>query len=195
MEGRRTMEPILELESARLLLRQWRDEDLPEFAAMCADAQVMRYFPAIMSRLESASLIGRIRGHFAEHGFGLWALQRKDSGQFIGFTGLSVVGFDAPFTPATEIGWRLAREHWGLGYASEAAWTALRCGFDRLPLKEVVAFTTQTNLPSEKVMQAIGMHHNPADDFDHPRLDAGHPLRRHVLYRISREQWLQTLHG
>jgi RimJ/RimL family protein N-acetyltransferase len=195
MEGRRTMEPILELESARLLLRQWRDEDLPEFAAMCADAQVMRYFPAIMSRLESASLIGRIRGHFAEHGFGLWALQRKDSGQFIGFTGLSVVGFDAPFTPATEIGWRLAREHWGLGYASEAAWTALRCGFDRLPLKEVVAFTTQTNLPSEKVMQAIGMHHDPADDFDHPRLDAGHPLRRHVLYRISREQWLQTLHG
>jgi RimJ/RimL family protein N-acetyltransferase len=195
MEGRRTMEPILELESARLLLRQWRDEDLPEFAAMCADAQVMRYFPAIMSRLESASLIGRIRGHFAEHGFGLWALQRKDSGQFIGFTGLSVVGFDAPFTPATEIGWRLAREHWGLGYASEAAWTALRCGFDRLPLKEVVAFTTQSNLPSEKVMQAIGMHHDPADDFDHPRLDAGHPLRRHVLYRISREQWLQTLHG
>jgi RimJ/RimL family protein N-acetyltransferase len=195
MEGRGTMEPILELESARLLLRQWRDEDLPEFAAMCADPQVMRYFPATMSRLESASLIGRIRGHFAEHGFGLWALQRKDSGQFIGFTGLSVVGFDAPFTPATEIGWRLAREHWGLGYASEAAWTALRCGFDRLPLKEVVAFTTQTNLPSEKVMQAIGMHHDPADDFDHPRLEADHPLRRHVLYRISREQWLQTLHG
>jgi RimJ/RimL family protein N-acetyltransferase len=195
MEGRGTMEPILELESARLLLRQWRDEDLPEFAAMCADPQVMRYFPATMSRLESASLIGRIRGHFAEHGYGLWALQRKDSGQFIGFTGLNVVGFDAPFTPATEIGWRLAREHWGLGYASEAAWTALRCGFDRLPLKEVVAFTTQTNLPSEKVMQAIGMHHDPADDFDLPRLEADHPLRRHVLYRISREQWLQTLHG
>jgi RimJ/RimL family protein N-acetyltransferase len=195
MEGRGTMEPILELESARLLLRQWRDEDLADFAAMCADPQVMRYFPATLSRLESASLIGRIRGHFAEHGYGLWALQRKDSGQFIGFTGLNVVGFDAPFTPATEIGWRLAREHWGLGYASEAAWTALRCGFDRLPLKEVVAFTTHTNLPSEKVMQAIGMHHDPADDFDHPRLEADHPLRRHVLYRISREQWLQTLHG
>ncbi|WP_223528254.1 GNAT family N-acetyltransferase [Pseudomonas sp. GL-R-19] len=189
------MEPILELESARLLLRQWRDEDLADFAAMCADPQVMRYFPATLSRLESASLIGRIRGHFAEHGYGLWALQRKDSGQFIGFTGLSVVGFDAPFTPATEIGWRLAREHWGLGYASEAAWTALRCGFDRLPLKEVVAFTTHTNLPSEKVMQAIGMHNDPADDFDHPQLEADHPLRRHVLYRISREQWLQTLHG
>jgi RimJ/RimL family protein N-acetyltransferase len=157
------MEPILELESARLLLRQWRDEDLPEFAAMCADPQVMRYFPAPLSRLESASLIGRIRGHFAEHGFGLWALERKDTGAFIGFTGLGVVGFDAPFTPAIEIGWRLAREHWGLGYASEAAWTALRCGFDRLALKEVVSFTTQTNTPSEKVMQAIGMHHDSAD--------------------------------
>ena len=189
------MEPILKLESARLLLRQWRDEDLPEFAAMCADPQVMRYFPAPLNRLESASLIGRIRGHFAEHGFGLWALERKDTGAFIGFTGLGVVGFDAPFTPATEIGWRLAREHWGLGYASEAAWTALRCGFDRLALNEVVSFTSETNLPSQKVMQAIGMHHDSADDFKHPRLAVNHPMRHHVLYRITREQWLQTLHG
>ncbi|MHC8359926.1 GNAT family N-acetyltransferase [Pseudomonas sp. LS2P72] len=189
------MEPILELESARLLLRQWRDDDLPEFAAMCADPQVMRYFPAPLSRLESASLIGRIRGHFAEHGFGLWALERKDTGAFIGFTGLAEVGFDARFTPATEIGWRLAREHWGLGYASEAAWTALRCGFDRLALKEVVSFTTETNTPSQKVMQAIGMHHDSADDFDHPMLADDHPLRHHALYRITREQWLQTLHG
>jgi RimJ/RimL family protein N-acetyltransferase len=189
------MEPILELASARLLLRQWRDEDLPEFAVMCADPQVMRYFPAPLSRLESASLIGRVREHFAEHGFGFWALERKDTGQFIGFTGLGVVGFDAPFTPAIEIGWRLAREHWGLGYASEAAWTALRCGFDRLVLDEVVSFTTVGNLPSQKVMQAIGMQYDPADDFDHPRLALDHPLHHHVLYRISREQWLQTLHG
>jgi RimJ/RimL family protein N-acetyltransferase len=189
------MEPILELASARLLLRQWRDGDLAEFAAMCADPQVMRYFPAPLSRSESAALIGRVRDHFAEHGFGLWALERKDTSQFIGFTGLGVVGFDAPFSPAIEIGWRLAREHWGLGYASEAAWTALRCGFDRLVLSEVVSFTSVSNLPSQKVMQAIGMHHDPADDFDHPRLAPDHPLRRHVLYRISREQWLQTLHG
>ncbi|SFO69492.1 Protein N-acetyltransferase, RimJ/RimL family [Pseudomonas sp. NFACC24-1] len=189
------MEPILELESARLLLRQWRDDDLPEFAAMCADPQVMRYFPARLSRLESAALIGRVRGHFAEHGFGLWALERKDTGAFIGFTGLGVVGFDAPFTPAIEIGWRLAREHWGLGYASEAAWTALRCAFDQLTLDEVVAFTAVDNLPSQKVMQAIGMQHDPEDDFEHPTLAVGHPLRHHVLYRINREQWLQTLHG
>ncbi|AGL87112.1 RimJ/RimL family protein N-acetyltransferase [Pseudomonas protegens] len=189
------MEPILQLESARLLLRQWRDDDLPEFAAMCADPQVMRYFPAPLSRLESAALIGRIRGHFAEHGFGVWALERKDTGAFIGFTGLGVVGFEASFTPAVEIAWRLAREHWGLGYASEAAWTALRCAFDRLSLDEVVAFTTRNNLPSQKVMQAIGMHHAAADDFEHPNLAGDHPLREHVLYRITREQWLETLHG
>src|SRR5690606_16438103 len=157
--------------------------------------KVMRYFQALLRRLRSAYSIGGIRGHFAEHGFGLWALERKDTGAFIGFTGLGVVGFDAPFTPAIEIGWRLAREHWGLGYASEAAWTALRCGFDRLALKEVVAFTAQSNLPSEKVMQAIGMPHDSADDFEHPKLAVGHPLRHHMLYRITREQWLQTLHG
>ena len=187
------MEPILELESARLLLRQWCDEDLPEFAAMCADPQVMRYFPAPLSRLESASLIGRIRGHFAEHGFGLWALQRKDTGAFIGFTGLGVVGFDAPFTPAIEIGWRLAREHWGLGYASEAAWTALGCGFERLGLEQIVSFTAVSNLPSQKVMQAIGMLSDPTENFEHPKLPTGHPLRPHVLYRINRQQWLKTL--
>ena len=189
------MEPILELESARLVLRQWRDSDLTEFARMCADPQVMRYFPAPLDRLESAALIGRIRGHFAEYGFGAWALERKDSGEFIGLTGLMNVGFDADFTPAVEIGWRLAREHWGLGFASEAAWTALRCGFDRLQLEEIVAFTTEANLPSQKVMQAIGMHYDPAADFQHPRLAADDPLRHHVLYRITRAQWLDTLHG
>jgi len=189
------MTPILQLESARLVLRQWHDDDLREFAALCADPQVMRYFPAPLTRVEAAALIGRVRGHFNEYGFGLWALERKDSGAFIGMTGLLNVNFDAPFGPAVEIGWRLAKEHWGLGYASEAAWTALRCGFDRLALKEIVSFTAQANLPSEKVMQAIGMHHAPEDDFDHPKLAVDHPLRRHVLYRITREQWLQTLHG
>jgi RimJ/RimL family protein N-acetyltransferase len=189
------MTPILQLESARLLLRQWRDEDLPAFAAMCADEQVMRYFPETLSRLQSAAVIGRIRGHFAEHGFGLWALERKDSGEFIGFTGLLEVGFEAPFAPAVEIGWRLAREHWGLGFASEAAWTCLRCGFGQLGLDEVVAFTAQPNLPSEKVMQAIGMRRDPAGDFEHPALEPGHPLRSHLLYRINREQWLETLVG
>ena len=189
------MEQIKELESARLHLRPWRDTDLPEFAAMCADPQVMRYFPAPLSRLESAALIGRIRGHFAEYGYGLWALERKDTGAFIGFTGLMNVSFDASFAPAVEIGWRLAPEHWGLGYASEAAWAALRCAFDRLALDQVVSFTSQVNLASQKVMQAIGMQHDPDADFEHPRLLEGDVLKPHVLYRISREQWLQTLHG
>lgn len=189
------MTPILQLESARLLLRQWRDADLPAFAEMCADPQVMRYFPEPLSRLQSASLIGRVRGHFAEHGYGLWALERKDNGAFIGFTGLGSVGFDSHFTPAVEIGWRLGREHWGLGFASEAAWTCLRCAFGQLGLDEVVAFAASSNLPSEKVMQSIGMKRDGDDDFDHPLLPAGHPLERHMLYRISRSQWLETLQG
>ena len=105
------------------------------------------------------------------------------------------VTFDASFTPAVEIGWRLAPEHWGLGYASEAAWAALRCAFDRLALDQVVSFTSQVNLPSQKVMQAIGMQHDPGSDFEHPRLLEGHSLRPHVLYRITRAQWLETLHG
>lgn len=189
------MERILELNSARLLMRQWRDDDLPAFAAICADPQVMRYFPALMSRLESAAFIGRTRGHFAEFGFGIWALERKDTGAFIGFTGLDVVTFDAHFTPAVEICWRLAREHWGLGFASEAAWTALGCGFELVALDDIVSFTAKINLPSQKVMQAIGMQHDLADDFEHPKLADGDPLKSHVLYRINRQQWLRTLYG
>lgn len=143
-------DPILELESARLVLRQWHDDDLREFAALCADPQVMRYFPAPLTRVEAAALIGRVRGHFNEYGFGLWALERKDSGAFIGMTGLLNVNFDAPFAPAVEIGWRLARRHWGLGFASEAAWTCLRCAFAQLRLEEVVSFTSECNLPSQR---------------------------------------------
>lgn len=172
------MTPIPQLESARLVLRQWHDDDLREFAALCADPQVMRYFPAPLTRLEAAALIGRIRGHFNEYGFGLWALERKDSGAFIGMTGLLHVSFDADFAPAVEIGWRLARRHWGLGFASEAAWTCLRCAFAQLRLDEVVSFTSESNLPSQKVMQAVGMLQDPSGSFEHPRLPAGHPLRR-----------------
>ncbi len=184
---------ITELQSARLLMRQWRDEDLTAFAEMCADPRVMRYFTGTLSRLESAGVIGRIRGHFAEFGFGMWSLQRKDTGDFIGFTGLGTVAFDAHFAPAVEISWRLAHDHWGLGFASEAAWTALRCGFEQLGLDEVVSFTAERNVPSEKVMQAIGMRRDLGGDFDHPEVEEGHPLRRHRLYRITREQWQSTL--
>lgn len=134
-------------------------------------------------------MIERIHAHFAEHGFGLWALERKDNGTFIGLTGLGWVGFAAPFSPAVEIGWRLAREHWGQGFASEAARVALACGFQRLGLEQIVAFTAVDNQPSQRVMQAIGMRRDPAEDFDHPRLAPGHALRRHVLYRLRHSEW------
>ncbi|UVE18428.1 GNAT family N-acetyltransferase [Pseudomonas sp. LS44] len=182
------VEPI-ELETPRLYLRRWQAADLEPMAALCADAEVMRYFPAPLSRAETEALLARIHAHFAEHGFGPWALQRKDSGALIGFTGLGRVNFAAPFTPAVEIGWRLARAHWRQGFASEAARAALQCAFERLELAQVVSFTTLSNLPSQGVMQALGMRRDAADDFDHPGLAAGDPLRRHVLYRLDRADW------
>src|SRR3546814_15586824 len=118
---------------------------------MSAYAQVMRYFPGPLSRLESAALIGRVRGHFAEHGFGLWALQRKDTGAFIGFTGLGGVGFDAHFPPAIEIGWRVVRAHWGLGFANQATSTGMRCAFERVGMEAVVARSEERCVGTEWV--------------------------------------------
>lgn len=196
------MHPPIELQTERLLLRAWRSEDLQPFAAMVADPQVMRFFPATQSTAEAAALMDRVHAHIAEHGFGLWALERKDTGAFIGFTGLGLVGFEAPFCnstgPTIEIGWRLARPAWGQGFASEAARASLACAFEELHLHEVVAFTVPANLPSRAVMERIGMQRDPADDFQHPNLPADHPLRDHVLYRIQRAHWLaqtpSTLH-
>ncbi|MFC0006336.1 GNAT family N-acetyltransferase [Micromonospora siamensis] len=168
----------------RLVLRRWRPEDRAPFAAMNADPAVMEHFPATMTAAESDALVDRIEAGFDEHGFGLWALEIADTGRFIGFTGLSVPGFRAHFTPAVEVGWRLCRSSWGHGYASEAAARALRFAFDDAGLAEVVSFTSTTNLRSQAVMRRIGMTHDPADDFDHPRLAEGHPLRRHLLFRV-----------
>ena len=179
----------IELHTPRLLLRPWRDADRAPFAEMNGDPQVMRHFPAPLSREESDGLAERLAVDFAEHGFGFWALQRKDSGAFIGFTGLRPVTFAAPFCPAVEIAWRLGRAHWRQGLASEAARAALACGFTQLALEQIVSFTTRDNLASQGVMQAIGMRHDPAGDFDHPALAEGHRLRRHVLYRLSRADW------
>jgi ribosomal-protein-alanine N-acetyltransferase len=134
-------------------------------------------------------VIDRIEARFEEYGFGLWALEIAETGQFIGFTGLSVPGFEAHFIPAVEIGWRLRRSSWGHGYASEAAHRALTFAFDDLDLDEVVSFTSHTNLRSQMVMKRIGMINDPADDFDHPVLDEGHPLRPHVLWRMTAERW------
>jgi RimJ/RimL family protein N-acetyltransferase len=183
------MPASIELHTPRLLLRPWRIEDAEPFAALNADPVVMRYFPACLSREQSDRLLQRIEADFAERGFGLWALQCKDSGAFIGLAGLHPVGFAAPFCPAVEMAWRLGRAHWRQGLASEAARTVVDCAFTRLGLERLVAFTAVENLASQELMRAIGMQRDPAEDFDHPALAEGHRLRRHVLYRLSRADW------
>lgn len=182
----------MELTTDRLLLRQWRESDREPFAAMNADPAVMEHFPALQTREQSDALIDRNRPAIEERGWGLWALEVRDTGEFIGFTGLSVPSFEAHFMPAVEIGWRLIKGAWGNGYATEAARASLAYGFGPAGLDEIVSFTTTTNLPSQRVMQRIGMTHDDAGDFDHVRLPAGHRLQRHVLYRISRAQWEAT---
>lgn len=175
--------PPQELRTDRLWLRRWSPEDRAPFASLNADPLVMEHFPAVLSREESDALVSRIEASFERRGFGVWAVEIPTITRFAGFIGLSVPAFDAPFTPCVEIGWRLAREHWGAGYAPEGARAALDFAFGALGLAEVVSFTAQGNRRSRRVMEKIGMAHDPADDFDHPSLPAGHPLRRHVLYR------------
>jgi len=175
--------------TARLILRPWREEDLAPFAALNADPEVMEYFPRTLTRAESDNVAEAIAAHFDAHGFGLWAVEVPGVAPFIGFTGLSVPRFEAPFTPAVEVGWRLARAWWGRGYASEAARVALAFGFETLALDEIVSFTAAGNLRSRRVMQRIGMHEDVPGAFDHPALAEGHPLRAHVLYRLARADW------
>lgn len=172
------------LRTDRLLLRPWRDTDLAPFAALNADPEVMRHFPAPLTRTESDSLAHRLADGIDTRGWGLWALETVPDGEFIGFTGLSPVGFDAHFTPAVEIGWRLARTAWGRGHATEAARAALAFASDELGLEEVVSFTATGNARSRAVMARLGMTRTPHDDFTHPSLPPGHPLRSHVLYRL-----------
>jgi RimJ/RimL family protein N-acetyltransferase len=180
------MSSALTIRTHRLHLRVWREEDLPAFAAINADPRVMEYFPGRLDRAESDARATRIRGHFARHGFGLWAVEVPGVADFVGFVGLVRCDFEAPFTPCVEIGWRLAHEHWGHGFATEAALAALDFGFQRLGLEQIVSFTVPANRRSRAVMERIGMTRTPADDFDHPAIPEGHPLRRHVLYRAIR---------
>jgi RimJ/RimL family protein N-acetyltransferase len=175
----------------RLSLRQWRDDDLEPFAALNRDPEVMRYFPALMSRADSDALVEQQQALLQERGWGLWAVEVIGGAPFVGFVGLNVPRFEAHFTPAVEVGWRLAREHWGCGYATEAARAAVCIGFERLDLDEIVSFTVPANRPSRRVMERLGMTHAAAADFDHPHLPPDSPLRRHVLYRLTREQWLE----
>jgi ribosomal-protein-alanine N-acetyltransferase len=187
-----TAQPI---RSERLILRRWREADLAPFAAMNGDPLTMRFMPSVMTAAESEALIGRFEEHHRLHGFGVWAVEAPGVAPFIGYIGLQRVGFDAPFTPAVEIGWRLAPAYWGKGYATEGANAALRFGFEDLNLDQIVSFTVPANKPSWSVMQRLGMTRDPAEDFDHPRLPVGHALRRHVLYRMGREAWGRASHA
>ena len=175
------------LASARVRLRPWRNADRAPFAAMNADPRVMAFFPSCLTSAESDALADRIAAHFERHGFGLWALELPGVAPFAGCVGLALPGFVARFTPCVEIGWRLAFDHWGRGYATEAARLALARAFGPLGLREVVSFTTVGNRRSRAVMERLGMRHDVAEDFDHPSLADGHPLRRHVLYRLAAE--------
>jgi len=178
------MGALMNLCSDRIFLRQWRDEDREAFAAMNSDARVMEFFRSPLNRIQSDAMVDHIQKHFSEHEFGLWAIEVPGVARFIGFAGLEVPGFTAHFTPCVEVGWRLAFEYWGHGYATEAARLALGYGFGPLALQEVVSFTSATNRRSRAVMERLGMRRDPADDFDYPRLPEGHPLRPHVLYRL-----------
>jgi 3-dehydroquinate dehydratase/shikimate dehydrogenase len=179
------------LTTQRLVLRPWKESDLEPFARLTADPKVMEYFVSPLSREQSDNLAGRIIARMQEQGWGLWAVSVPGVCDFIGFIGLAIPTFDAPFMPAIEVGWRLAFEHWGKGYATEGATAALAYGFETLNLPEIVSFAPVENKRSRAVMEKIGMHHNSSDDFDHPKLPEGHPLRRHVLYRITQQQWLK----
>ncbi len=176
------------IRTGRLLLRRWTGADRAPFAAMNADPCVMEHFPAPLTRAESDALVDRIEAGFDEHGFGLWAVEAPEG--FVGFTGLSVPRFEAPFLPAVEIGWRLARRAWGRGYASEAATAALDHGFDVVGLDSVVSFTAVGNARSQRVMRRLGMR--LVGEFEHPGVPRGHPVRRHVLYRVDRADWLRS---
>jgi RimJ/RimL family protein N-acetyltransferase len=182
------------MRTERLVLRRWRNSDLRPFARLNADAQVMEFMPSVLSEHESNSLVERIEAHFQEHGFGLYAAEIQSNGQFIGYIGLSVPTFQAAFTPCVEIGWRLAREYWGQGLATEGARKIVRYAFEELNLQELASFTVPANTRSLGVMKKIGMTYDPKDDFDHPRLPVGHALRRHVLYRLAPQHGARVLH-
>jgi RimJ/RimL family protein N-acetyltransferase len=175
----------MELQTERLRLRAWRATDRETFAQFNADPRVMEYFPAPLSSDDSDRLIDNIQTHIEEHGWGLWAVEVVDTSAFAGFIGLTRPRFEAHFTPCVEVGWRLGPAYWGQGYATEGARAALAFGFSTLGIHEIVSLTTEANARSRRVMQRLGMTHDPADDFEHPGLPPGHRLRHHVLYRKS----------
>ena len=180
------------LETKRLILRTWIAADLDPMSAINQDPKVMEYFPATQDIAQTKTLIQRFIVQQEKLDYSLYAVELKENHEMIGWVGLSQPAFDAHFTPATEIGWRLSSKHWNKGYATEAALAVLDYAFNTLELEEVVSFTSVNNTPSRRVMEKIGLHYDPQDDFDHPTLDKDSPLRRHVLYRMTKENYQLT---
>lgn len=181
---------LIELETPRLHLRQWQDSDFLPFATMCADPEVMRYFPTVQTRDESMVMAKRCQDLIATHGWGPWAAEEKQTGNFIGFIGLHIPSMALPFSPCVEIAWRLATSYWGKGLASEAASAVLDVGFGQINLAEIVSFTALPNLKSQAVMQRIGMQR--LYSFEHPNVPIGSPLRTHILFSIAQQHWLKN---
>ncbi len=180
--------PPIEFDTDRLALRVWAERHRAPFAAMNADPEVMRFFPAMLTPKQTNAGVDIWLSQFAERGWSNWAVELRATGEFIGFIGLSVPRRQLPCSPCVEIGWRLTRSVWGNGYATEGAKRCLRLGFERLDLSEIVSFTALTNLPSIAVMRRIGMH-NANADFEHPAVPEAHSLRRHCLYKLSKAEW------
>ena len=180
----------MQLLTPRLILRSWMDSDRLPFAEMSEDADVMQYLRPLATREASDAWIDFQINHQSSHGLCLWAVESRASGLFMGAVGLLRIGFVARFTPAVEIGWRLARPFWGQGFAIEAAQASLQFGFEQARLTEVVAYASIQNVRSRRVMAQLGMSHDSGEDFDHPRLSDNDPLRRQVLYRLTRDAWL-----
>jgi RimJ/RimL family protein N-acetyltransferase len=176
------------INTPRLKLRQWHDSDYAPFAAMCADPIVMEYFPALLTAEQSQAMVDKIMARIAERGWGLWAVEILETGAFAGFVGLHEPGYELPFSPCIEVGWRLDKAFWGKGYATEAGNAALEFGFNTLKLDEIVSFTAVPNVRSQAVMQRLGMR-NTGENFDHPLVPEGDRLREHVLYKITQDQW------
>lgn len=180
------MPTIIEPVTERLYLRQWQDSDYAPFARMNADPRVMEYFPAHLERTASDELADRCRSLIAERGWGFWAVEHKQTHTFIGFVGLRIPTHDFPFNPCVEIGWRLATDYWGKGYATEAARAALQVGFNTLGLEEIVAFTSLLNRRTQLLMERLGMQRE-SWTFEHPALPPDSLLREHCLYRLGRK--------
>ena len=184
------MTEIIELKTGRLRLRQWKQEDYPAFAKLNADPEVMKYYPEMLNEKDSNDMAQRFEALLAYRGWGFWVVEKLDEKKFMGFVGLHEPTYDLPITPCVEIGWRLAKECWGYGYASEAAKASLEVAFKKLDLPEVYSFTSVLNKKSQAVMEKLGMV-NMKQNFDHPMIPKDSPLREHVLYKIDKQGWME----